>query len=504
MSNELDDINENDMTGGSISCHENLIYDTPILDNTTGVGDWASGGSITDEEIKENNIEGGFLNKDEYETLLFEHDFQKETLVKALNIVKQFIIDESLILVGGMAIDFSLRLKGEKLYEDNKFPDYDFYSPIFHIHAYKLGQLLVDHGMENISVIRGKHVSTMRVRINFITVADITYIPENIFKKLPTMEYNIGEKQIIKIIHPHYQMIDQHRSLSLPLENPPQENAMSRWKKDQERFTLLYNHYKIENIEIKDFKTVNVNLDMTKERCINGAIALAFWFRKASLINKKYGTEIYTSSLIFEDSLKEIKAVIPEKLSIVLYVNDIESFESKDITMYNPVVDKLPARKEFTIKKDKYKIYDTFGSLLSAYNYKNMYIANLQAIMEYFLTWGILYGCHPSLWCYNEALKLLISINNLDVWDKGNVELLDELELFQPSIQVYGIENISDSSFLIKEDILVFFKEKEKTIHFPKNSYPTKDKPTSKELYDFKPSEQKIYQYDGLQHISSN
>ena len=38
-------------------------------------------------------------------------------------------------------------------------------------------------------------------------------------------------------------MIDQHRALSLPYENPPWEVVMHRWKKDAKRYDLLYSIY---------------------------------------------------------------------------------------------------------------------------------------------------------------------------------------------------------------------------------------------------------------------
>ena len=47
----------------------------------------------------------------------------------ALDIVKKFIVDRKLILFGGLAIDYALRLKGDKIYSDTKRPDLDFLSP---------------------------------------------------------------------------------------------------------------------------------------------------------------------------------------------------------------------------------------------------------------------------------------------------------------------------------------------------------------------------------------
>ncbi len=123
------------------------------------------------------------MNKDDYETLVFENNEQKDIMLIAVNKVKDFIQHNNKILVGGMAIDLALRKVGKKLYPDNKFPDYDFISSEFHIDAYRLGeQIAVDQ--DGVSVISALHASTMKVRLNFQECADITYVPINFVIKM--------------------------------------------------------------------------------------------------------------------------------------------------------------------------------------------------------------------------------------------------------------------------------------------------------------------------------
>ena len=45
---------------------------------------------------------------------------------RALDIVREFIVERGLILFGGTAIDYALRLKGSKIYPDEQRPDFDF------------------------------------------------------------------------------------------------------------------------------------------------------------------------------------------------------------------------------------------------------------------------------------------------------------------------------------------------------------------------------------------
>ena len=193
------------------------------------------------------------LSKKEYENIIIKNDkFTEDTLI-ALGLVKKYVVKHKLLIVGGMAIDFALRLKGEKLYEDDVLPDYDFYSPNYNTDAYHIAEKLKKAGLENVSVINANHISTMRVRVNYTVVADVTYIPKLIYDNLPFIVY-----RDIRIIHPHYQMIDQHRALSYPYENPPWEVITHRWKKDATRYDLLYEYYPLKN---KIFESSNKLID---------------------------------------------------------------------------------------------------------------------------------------------------------------------------------------------------------------------------------------------------
>ena len=141
--------------------------------------------------------------------------------------------------------DLALKKKGSRLYYDNVLPDYDFYSSDYHNTAYDIGKILCEMGMENISVINASHSTTMRVRVHYVEIADITYIPENIYKKIPTIKNIDG----ILIEHPHFKMINIHRALSYPFQDSPYEVILHRYKKDITRFDLLYENYPVHKIK---------------------------------------------------------------------------------------------------------------------------------------------------------------------------------------------------------------------------------------------------------------
>ena len=226
----------------------------------------------TQKYIKHVNL--NIKPKEEYEYLVFQKNIQKNNLVKALDIVKQYIIDKKLILTGGMAIDLALKKKGSQLYDENTIPDYDFYSFNFQNDAYEIGKLLCLSDLPNISVINATHITTMRVRVDFEAVADITYIPKNIYDKIPTIKNKDG----ILFEHPHYKMINMHKALSYPYANHPNDVILQRYEKDMKRFDMLYELYPFDEANHNEkFKKVKIRKSILRDECLSGFPALYYW-----------------------------------------------------------------------------------------------------------------------------------------------------------------------------------------------------------------------------------
>ena len=178
-----------------------------------------------------------------YEQLVLGHETVYNDIVAAIAIVKEFITANKLIVYGGSAIDYALRLHGDSIYNDSSLtvPDLDFYSPTHAEHSYALADILFDAGYTSARAIVATYQRTMRVdAIDNHFIADISYVPPEIFEQLPYLVY-----ENMRIIHPDFQRIDIHSALSVPYGNPPTEDIFSRWKKDIERFNKLDIHYPI-------------------------------------------------------------------------------------------------------------------------------------------------------------------------------------------------------------------------------------------------------------------
>ena len=160
---------------------------------------------------------------------------------RALEIVRLFAIERGLILYGGLAIDYALRLKGGGIYPDSQRPDFDMYSPRSVDDAYALADRLHRAGFRQVIAERRIHAQTMHVKVDFVGVADISYAPPEVFARLPTVEFN-G----VRALHPDAQRLDMHLAFCFPFNGAPREDIFNRWAKDLRRFDLFQALYPVD------------------------------------------------------------------------------------------------------------------------------------------------------------------------------------------------------------------------------------------------------------------
>jgi len=211
---------------------------------------------LIDSEINilKNNI------NDEY--IIFQHNILKNDLILGLQIVEDYIIDNDLMIVGGMAIDLALRAKHDNLYDEKyNIADFDIISPDNIDHANNVGSLLCDNKLKNISIIPAIHKTTVRVQMSGYTLFDATFVPSYIYDKIPHMLY-----KKIKFIDPIFQKIDQFMSLSFLFDiTGAQYNIQHRLIKDDDRKKLLNEYYNLsynkdDNIQSTDFSKLSLSL----------------------------------------------------------------------------------------------------------------------------------------------------------------------------------------------------------------------------------------------------
>lgn len=167
--------------------------------------------------------------------------FKKSLLEdKAIEIVEKFISENELICYGGIAINAILP-EAKKIYDYNiDTPDYDFYSPNALKHVTELSKILANSGFENVEAKSALFKGTYKIFINFIPVADITQLDENVYNQM---------KQKATLINTIFYAPSNYLKLSLYQELSRPLGDISRWEKIYNRITLLHEFLK-ENNEV--------------------------------------------------------------------------------------------------------------------------------------------------------------------------------------------------------------------------------------------------------------
>jgi hypothetical protein len=153
------------------------------------------------------------------------------TIQEIISIVEQFLIKKKLICYGGTAINNVLPEKDQFYDLKREIPDYDFFSPHSLDDAKELADIFYKKGFNDVEAKSGMHTGTYKVFVNFIGVADITFIEPELFKSL--MREAIERKGIL------YAPLNFLR-MSMYLELSRPDGDVSRWEKVYKRL-LLFN-----------------------------------------------------------------------------------------------------------------------------------------------------------------------------------------------------------------------------------------------------------------------
>lgn len=163
---------------------------------------------------------------------------QNDTIRNIISIVEQFIKKKKCICYGGTAINNILPKYDQFYNKDVEFPDYDFFSPKAYEHAKELADIYAAEGFVEVMASAGMHEGTYKVYVNFIPVADITYMQKELFE-------NVKKHAIVRD-GIHYAPANYLR-MAMYLELSRPEGDVSRWEKVLKRITLLNKHYPLKS-----------------------------------------------------------------------------------------------------------------------------------------------------------------------------------------------------------------------------------------------------------------
>jgi len=178
-----------------------------------------------------------------------------------IKIVEDFINRKNLICYGGVAID-ALLPDSDKIYDKKvELSDYDFYTPNALDDAKELADIFIQKGYAEVEAKAGAHYGTFKVFCNFLAVADLTYMPPELFKVLK--KESIRVKGIL-YCPPNFLKMSMYLELSRPA------GQIDRFEKVFKRLTLLNKYYPISTTKcgVVDFQRPMETTDEVHEEAI--------------------------------------------------------------------------------------------------------------------------------------------------------------------------------------------------------------------------------------------
>tara|TARA_Y100000992_G_C21271817_1_gene497360 strand:+ start:250 stop:1656 length:1407 start_codon:yes stop_codon:yes gene_type:complete len=157
---------------------------------------------------------------------------------KIISLVELFLKRRKLICYGGTAIN-NLLPQNEQFYDYTlEIPDYDFFSMDPVKDAKDLADLYLKNNYLEVEAKAGVHYGTYKVFVNFIPVADITFLHPQIYNNI---------RKDCKVKEGIYYAPVNFLRMSMYLELSRPAGDTSRWEKILRRLTLLNKYFPIED-----------------------------------------------------------------------------------------------------------------------------------------------------------------------------------------------------------------------------------------------------------------
>ena len=151
-----------------------------------------------------------------------------------IRIVEEFLQETKRICYGGTAINNLLPIYEQFYNKEVELPDYDFYSPDPLNDAKNLADIYYKKGYTEVEAKSGMHPGTFKVFVNYIPVADITFLPKQLYQTLMNDSLSVNGIMYCSI---NYLRMSMYLELSRP------QGDVSRWEKVLKRLALLNKHY---------------------------------------------------------------------------------------------------------------------------------------------------------------------------------------------------------------------------------------------------------------------
>jgi hypothetical protein len=393
--------------------------------------------SICNNDMTFDDCELAILRQavDETEQQQGEKKVNSKDIQEMLKIVESFIITKKLICYGGTAINNILPKSAQFYKRDIEIPDYDFFSSNALDDAKELADIYYKAGYTDVESKSGIHYGTFKVFVNFIPIADITYLHPQIYESVSTNAIQIAG---IKYAPPDYLRMAMYLELSRPAGD------VSRWEKVSKRLTIFNKFHPLQlekNCFAIDFsKKIDLN---TKDDERLHLLLRDIFIDNGSVFFGGYSTHLYSNYM--PDKKKQLVQHIPDfdilsedpdKTAIIVKERlKRANFKYVKIINHDAIGEIIPRHVEIKVGKHSMAfIYEPIAC--HSYNEitvdnKKVLIATIDTILAFYLSF--LYAKMPH---YDKDRLMCIAMFLFQIEQHNRLEQSGILKRF--SINCYG------------------------------------------------------------------
>ena len=372
---------------------------------------------------------------DQAEEKMGKRIVNSEDIQKIIDIVEEFIRKKKLVCYGGTAINNILPEEDQFYDKDIEVPDYDFFSMNALDDAKELADIYYKKGFLDVEAKSGVHHGTYKVFVNYMAVADITFIPKEIYNVIKKDAISVGS---ILYAPPNFLRMSMYLELSRPAGD------ISRWEKVLKRLALLNKNYPITNLncndidfqrQMEDREIQDKVFETLKNTLINQGVVFFGGF--ANTLYSQYMPKNLRKKLenvadfdVLSNKPEVTAEVVKERL------DDI-GVKNVKIIKHNAVGEIVPEHYEIKIGKDSILfIYKPVGC--HSYNVlilkgKKIKVASIDTMLSLYL--AFLYADRPY---FNQFIERILCMSKFlfDVQQKNRLAQKGLLKRF--SIVCYG------------------------------------------------------------------
>jgi hypothetical protein len=374
---------------------------------------------------------------DESETIQGQKIATSEDVKKIISIVEDFLMKKKLVCYGGTAINAILPKFAQFYNKDIEVPDYDFFSKNALEHAKELADIYFEAGYTDVESKSGVHPGTYKVFVNFIPVADITYLEKDIFDAI--------QKESIKrsgILYapPNYLRMSMYLELSRP------QGDVSRWEKVLKRLNLLNKYYPLKTSI--DCETVDFQRNMETNEKESSKI---YFIVRDALIDQGvvffggYASSLYSrympktqKKMVMQIPDFDVLSEEPERTANIIreQLNE-EGYKNVKIIQHDSIGEIIPERYEIRVGRDTlvfiYKPIACHNYNKITINDKEINIATIDTMLSFYL--AFIYADKPFPY-FNKERILCMAKFLFDVEQENRLEQRGLLKRF--NLDCYG------------------------------------------------------------------